>query len=80
MKNAKHQLVMDFDNEDALKHFALWLCEAGEQDYWEWMKARELEQGGHITAVQFHYHEGGSFIANNKITAECGRLDSEDGQ
>jgi len=52
----KIKLTIEFDNQEALKHFTLWLCESGEQAYWDWMEYREQEEEGDITAVDFHYH------------------------
>jgi len=67
-------LTISFDNERARDHFVIWLCEAGEQDYWAWMEYREQEEGGRITAVDFNYHEGGAF-RTDLILATCERLD-----
>ena len=59
-KSKKVKLTMEFDNQEALSHFASWLCGAGEQDYWQWMECREgeLEEEDDIdiTALSFHYH------------------------
>ncbi len=80
-------LKIEFDNDEALDHFALWLCEAGEQDYWTWMECRETEEAGPITAVNFHYHledprypkdddrRYGPFMGDQTIRTTCGRLD-----
>ena len=81
-------LQMKFANEAAAAHFALWLCEAGEQDYWQWMECREQEEEGDITATKFHYHgeedetkarddaaRYGEFMCDNIIRTTCGRLD-----
>lgn len=72
----KHVLKIEFDNEEALQHFASWLCGAGEQDYWEWMRCREGEKNGPITATNFNYHDGPDlkFMADNTIETTCGRL------
>ena len=45
-------LQIKFANEAAAAHFALWLCEGGEQDYWDWMEYREREEEGDITAIE----------------------------
>ena len=88
-KNKKVELIIQFDNQDALEHFAGWLCESGEQDYFQWMEYREAEDNGNITAVEFHYHgevdktkkkhEPGyygtqNFVEDNIIRTTCGRL------
>jgi hypothetical protein len=56
----KTKLVIEFDNQAAVEHFAHWLCGSGEQHYWSWMECRESEEeevdSGDITALQFHYH------------------------
>lgn len=84
-------LKMEFANEDAAHHFALWLCEQGEQDYWLWMEYREQEESGNITATSFHYHgpedeskaqtdpaRYGTFLCDNTIRTSCGRLDKNE--
>lgn len=62
-----------FDNDLAADHFLVWLCESGEQDYWQWMEYREQEESGDITAVEFDYHTGDGFGVG-PVTAVCGRL------
>jgi hypothetical protein len=69
-------LTIKFDNERARYHFAIWLCEAGEQDYWQWMEIRESEEDGPITALRFNYHIGGEFNSE-LIKTECGRWDEQ---
>jgi hypothetical protein len=87
-------LTIKFSNNAAAKHFALWLCESGEQEYWEWMKYREQEEKtGDITATSFHYHGqedetkakndparyiGLEFMSDNIIRTDCGRLDKDE--
>jgi hypothetical protein len=73
------KLIIDFDNQRALEHFASWLCGSGEQQYWEWMANREGEEDGDITAVSFNYHDQeGDFIGGNTIRTDCGRLTKDD--
>jgi len=51
------QVIIDFANELAAKHFALWLSGAGEQDYWMWMEAREAQERlRNISATRFKYN------------------------
>lgn len=68
----KSTLQIHFDNPEALKHFKVWLCEQGEQDYWIWMEERETEEEGNITAVKFSYPN-----KRNEIDTVCGRLDNK---
>lgn len=81
-------LSIKFANEDAAMHFASWLCESGEQQYWNWMEIREKEDDGDITATEFHYHgeedktkaktdskRYGKFMYDNTIRTTIGRLD-----
>lgn len=80
-------LKIKFDNEEAALHFAEWLCNSGEQEYWSYMECRELEDDGNITAVNFHYHgeedetkdesdpnRYGEFMCDNTIRTTVGRL------
>lgn len=84
----ENDLVIKFPNKEVANHFALWLCESGEQQYWEWMKYREDEEEGDITVKSFHYHgeedqskektdpaRYGEFMCDNTIRTTVGRLD-----
>lgn len=81
MADAKKTLSIEFDNNEALEHFAHWLCGQGEQDYWQWMEYREQEDEGDITVVKFDYHcgKGGggikSFVKDKTIRTQAGRMD-----
>lgn len=83
-------LLIQFANQKAAMQFASWLCESGEQSYWEWMRYREDEEEGNITATEFHYHgvEDESkektdstrykkFMSDNIIRTTCGRLSKD---
>jgi hypothetical protein len=87
-KDKETTIKIIFANEEAAHHFAIWLCESGEQQYWEWMEYREREEKGDITAVSFHYHgpedeskeendpaRYGEFMCDNTIRTTLGRLD-----
>ena len=75
-KDTTTDITIRFSNPEAAEHFASWLCEAGEQDYWNWMEYREEDDDGDITAIDFDYHgESGKFMSDNIIRTECGRLD-----
>lgn len=83
---SKVKLTVEFDNQAALEHFAGWLCNQGEQGYWECMRYREQEEPGDITATGFHYHgpeenlsnipknKPTPFMPDNIIRTTCGRL------
>ena len=65
-------LTFKFANEEAAEHFKVWLCESGEQSYWEWMEYREQEEDTkQITGINFNYHNKDGSI----IPVKCGRLD-----
>ena len=81
-------LQIKFANQEALDHFASWLCGSGEQQYWDWMEYRETEDDGNITATSFHYHgeedetkertdssRYGEFMEDNTIRTTVGRLE-----
>ena len=65
-----NELRIVFDNPEAASHFKHWLCGQGEQDYWAWMRYREYEEEGPITATRFEYHKPGGDV----VKAICGRL------
>jgi hypothetical protein len=67
-------LVFNFDNEEAANHFKSWLCESGEQAYWDWMEYREQEGKGPITGTSFNYH----VLDGSIIEVTCGRLDGQE--
>lgn len=83
-------LQIKFANEAAAAHFALWLCESGEQQYWDYMEYREAKEEGDITALSFDYHNEdqtkakndparyGEFMCDNIIRTTCGRLDKKE--
>lgn len=70
----ENDLVIKFSNPKAARYFALWLCESGEQDYWNWMEYREEKESGDITATTFHYHNSGKFMKDNTICSTSGRV------
>ena len=64
-------LAIDFKNPEAMENFWVWLCESGEQHYWEWMKYREEEEEGDITALSFDYtkaNKGAVFTEVGRFT------------
>lgn len=65
-------ITVKFDNQKAAEHFQTWLCEQGEQDYWQWMEYREEEEGGNITAIYFEYN-----FDDGTVSTTCSRLDGE---
>jgi hypothetical protein len=90
-KNKETTISIRFANAKAAHHFAVWLCEAGEQDYWQWMEIREEEEEGDITAVIFDYHgeedktkdetdpkRYGKFMCDDIIRTTVGRLDKHE--
>lgn len=68
-----NDITIRFGCKAAAQHFKLWLCGAGEQEYWEWMRYREAEEPGDITATRFNYHEPGGGV----IDTVCGRMDPD---
>lgn len=67
-------LVIKFENDAAATAFAVWLCEQGEQYYWEWMERSEEDDScPNLTALSFNYHD-----ADGNISTKCGRLDTRD--
>ena len=69
LKVEGNNLTFEFDNPKAAQHFKIWLCEAGEQDYWTWMECREQEEEGDITGLDFDYWNG------DMVKVKCGRKD-----
>jgi len=54
-KKDKTVVSIEFDNKIIADHFLNWLCESGEQDYWQWQEVTEEKECGDITAVIFSY-------------------------
>jgi hypothetical protein len=90
-KSDKTTITIEVANPEAARHFAVWLCESGEQDYWNWMEYREQEEeDDDITILSFHYHgpedetkahndpnRYGGFMCDNIIRTEVGRMDRD---
>ena len=72
------EIKFRFDNEEAAQHFLSWLCNSGEQQYWDWMEVREQEEKGPITVVRFDYwqHDNKKF-GQGDVICECGRMDED---
>ena len=70
----KCKAEITFASKAARDHFLSWLCESGEQEYWQWMEISEEREPGDITAIMFDYHapNGGRF--GPKVSTICGRL------
>ncbi len=62
------KLVFEFASPEAAAHFKSWLCESGEQDYWNWMEVREEEEDSDITGCDFDYWSG------DVVKVKCGRI------
>ena len=57
-------LTIRFTTKEQAQEFATWLCESGEQQYWEWGEhriARALRSPKDFVS-QFDYHNGGATI------------------
>ena len=80
-------LKIEFDNETVFENFCSWLCNHGEDDYWDWMSECELNEEGDITVIDFRYHgiedetkatndptRYGTFMCDDTIRTTCGRL------
>lgn len=61
------------EEREAAKHFLVWLCEQGEQDYWTWMEYREGENAGDITMLRLKYD-----FKKFTVEPELGRLDRKE--
>lgn len=73
-KDKSTELKIEFANKEAAAHFMSWLCESGEQQYWNWMECREDDQlpeddGIDITAIDFDYD-----LKKHTIKTTLGRL------
>jgi len=66
--NPGKTLTFNFTSKEAANHFKTWLCESGEQSYWDWMECREQDEEGPITGLEFDYWNEGI------IDVKCGRL------
>lgn len=69
-KQKSSSLTIQFDNHEALHHFWAWLCNEGEQSYWEAQREREQDEDGDITALSFDYKNADSGL----VVTKCGRF------
>lgn len=67
-----NRLTFVFENWEAANCFKHWLCESGEQGYWQWQEYAEAEEAGDITGIDFDYHTD-----SDEIIVKCGRLTDE---
>lgn len=70
-------VTFHFQNPLAAYLFKTWMCEMGEQDYWQWMEYRERNCSWeypryNVTGTRFDYWKG------DTVFAECGRLDHDE--
>ena len=73
---SKRKITIEFESDEAAMYFARWLCDAGEQNYWDWMGYRESEDH---RVVSFDYWGGddGQFMHDWTIRTECGIKDDQ---
>ena len=76
-KPSKVEVKFVFDNVKAAKHFVSWLCESGEQDYWNYMEYREEEEKGNITVIDFDYWQKKTANGDVVVPTRSGRLAEE---
>lgn len=67
-----NRLIFEFESYEAANGFKLWLCESGEQHYWNWQEHSEEEypEEEKPTGLDFDYHSG-----TDVIKVKCGRLE-----
>lgn len=71
-------VTIKFKTKEAAEDFSSWLCEAGEQDYFQWAEIRESEDPDLKTAQEFNYGKADK-KGNIVVTTEEGRChDDED--
>ena len=70
-RSDKTTLTLQFDNPEAMNHFWRWMCESGEQQYWDYMTYREDEEDGDITGLIFNYDQAGKL---GIVRVKCGRF------
>lgn len=72
------KLEIEFANKIAAQNFLHWLCNRGEQWYWQDMEVREdWDKNPNITAVSFDYHTANDGNFGPKVIAKCGRMDEQ---
>ncbi len=59
-------VLFQFDSEESANHFWRWMCESGEQQYWDYMSYREMEEDGDITGISFDYSKADSGLVKVK--------------
>jgi hypothetical protein len=75
---SKRSITIEFDSDEIATHFATWLCEAGEQDYWNWIRYQEQNYPNINCAISFDYHgerDDLEFMQDWTIRTKSGRLD-----
>jgi hypothetical protein len=49
-------LKIEFPNQERLNDFTSWLCNDGEQDYWQWQTYRQEEDAENLGPLVFVFH------------------------
>ena len=68
MSDDKKKVVIEFDNEEMARAFAIWLCEGGEQDYWEWRDSDAEGQEHYANNFDYFSQNNGEFGVNIRAT------------
>jgi hypothetical protein len=58
----KKILSIEFPDQAALEHFAIWFCESGEQNYWNWC---EINESPTRIIFTFHHPQDARFERND---------------
>ena len=65
----KTNLTIEFPSQEAATEFANWLCEQGEQNYWDWMDNCDESKKNTVNFIYFwpQDDEDAVFFNNNTI-------------
>ncbi len=70
-KQKSNSITFQFDNHEAQHYFWAWLCNQGEQSYWESQSECEKDdESENITALSFDYKNADYGL----VVTKCGRF------
>ncbi len=66
----EHTVKIKFHSEQSAIMFLEWMCESGEQEYWNYCEHRDEDELADDGVVTFNYHKKGEFAKDLEVKTE----------
>ena len=76
MEKGQHVVKIHFDDKERAEAFVLWMCEAGEQDYFQ---AAEYGNFKSVNSFEYHMPQDERYPSNDKRRYKDSKFGGEDG-